>query len=146
MISPLARETNTLLSKYLKSRINILQEFNIYRSWKKNNIPLFIFLLSFCNKIDREDLHDAMHAAAVLYLHFVLLDSNVIVAVIHVNTAIFGSQPHRGLIRILFRSSIIDTRYVTTQRYAACVCAWNVVRVRIVGARATAKCTSKDKY
>jgi len=82
-----------------------------------------------------------MHAAAVLDLHFVLLDPNVVVAVIHVNAAILGSQPHRGLIRIFFRSSIVNTRYVAAQCHAACVCAWNLVRVRIVGARTTVKCT-----
>lgn len=81
-----------------------------------------------------------MHAAAVLYLHLILLDPNVVVAIVHVNTAVLGSQPHRGLIRVLLSGSIVDTRYVATQRHAARVRAWNVVRVRIVGARATAKC------
>lgn len=96
----------------------------------------------FCdNKSD--NLHDAMHAAAVLYLHLVLLDPNVVVAIIHVDAAVLGTQPHRGLIRILLRDSIVDTRYVAAQRHAARVRAWNVVRVRVVGARATAKCASE---
>lgn len=64
--------------------------------------------------LSQDDLHDAMDAATVLYFHFILLDSNIVVAVVHMNTAVLGSQPHRGLIRILLRSSIVDVRYVAT--------------------------------
>lgn len=97
------------------------------------------------NKISRRLLHDAVHAAAVLDLHLVLLDPDVVVAVVHVDAAVLGSQPHRGLIRVLLRGSIVNTRHVAAQCHAARICAWNVVRVRIVGARATAKCASEDE-
>lgn len=97
------------------------------------------------NKISRRLLHDAVHATAVLDLHFVLLDPDVVVTVVHVDATVLGSQPHRGLIHVLLRSSIVNTRHVAAQCHAARICAWNVVRVRIVGARATAKCASKDE-
>lgn len=75
-----------------------------------------------------------MHTAAVLDFHLVLLNPNIVVAIVHVDATVFSPQPHRGLIRILLRSSIVDIRYITAQCHAARVCAWNVVRVRIVGA------------
>lgn len=85
-----------------------------------------------------------MHAAAVLDFHFVLLNPDIVVAIVYVDAAVLGSQPHRGLIRVLLRRSIVNTRHVTAQCHATRICAWNVVRVRVVGARATAK--SKGRY
>lgn len=84
-------------------------------------------------------LHDTMYAAAVLDLHLVLLDADVVVAVVHVDASVLCAQPHRGLINVLLHSGIVNARHITAQRHAARIRAWNVVRVRVVGARATAK-------
>lgn len=103
--------------------------------------------MEYNNKVRREKgfLHDAVHAAAVQDLHLVLLDPDIVVAVVYVDVAVLCSQPHRRLIRVLLRSSIVNTRHVTAQCHAARICAWTVIRVRIVGARATAKRASIDK-
>lgn len=80
-----------------------------------------------------------MHAAVVLYFHFVLFYPDVIVAIVNVYAPILGPQPHGWLINVLFRRNVIDTRNVAAQSQATRICTWNVVRVRVVGARATAK-------
>jgi hypothetical protein len=40
---------------------------------------------------DNSDLHDAVHAATMLNLHLVLLDADIVVAIVHVNASILGS-------------------------------------------------------
>ena len=80
-----------------------------------------------------------MNTAVVLYFHFVLLYPDVVVAIVHVNASIFSPQPHGWLVDILFRCYVINTRNVAAQSQATRICTWNVVRVRVVGARATAK-------
>lgn len=74
----------------------------------------------------------------MLYLHFVLLYSDIVVAVVHVYASILCPQPHGRLIDILLYRRVIDTWNITTQCQATRICTWNVVRVQFVGARATA--------
>lgn len=57
------------------------------------------------------NLHDAVHAATMLNLHLVFLNTDVVVAVVHVNTSVLGSQPHCGLIHVFLYISIVDARY-----------------------------------
>lgn len=93
-----------------------------------------------------EDSHDAVNAAAVLDLHLVLLNANVVVAVVHVDASILGSQPHGRLIDVFLRVGVVEARYVATDgSHGARVRAWNVVRVRVVGTRATAKCEPQSE-
>lgn len=80
-----------------------------------------------------------MHTAIVLYFHFVLFYPDVVVTIVYMYASIFGSQPHRWLVNVFFRCNIINTRNVAAQSQATRICTWNVVRVRVVGARATAK-------
>lgn len=55
-----------------------------------------------------------MHAALMLYLHFVLLYSDIVIAVVNMYTAIFGSKPHGWLIHLFLCCRIIDTRNIAT--------------------------------
>lgn len=73
-----------------------------------------------------------MDAATVLQLDLVLLDSNIVAAVVHVNAAVLGTEPHGRLVEVLVYGSALETRQVTAERYAGVVGAWNVVRVRVV--------------
>lgn len=75
-----------------------------------------------------------MNAATVLNFHFILFNPDVIVAVVNVDAAVLSAKPHCRLVNVLLAA--VDARHVAHQGRACRVRAWNVIRVRVVGARA----------
>lgn len=77
-----------------------------------------------------------MNAAAVLQLDLVLLGPYVVAAVVHMHAAVLRTKPHGGLIEVLVDGAALEARRVPAERGTCRIRAWNVIRVRVVGARA----------